>query len=92
MKLNEQVKEPILSVVSEKEYPSITSLRCEKHKITATLSDGRITSIPTAWFKRLRQASLEQLQNYEITPFGYGIHWPEIDEDISVKAFVEGLN
>jgi hypothetical protein len=35
---------------------------------------------------------LEQLQNFEITPFGYGIHWPKIDEDISVKAFVEGLN
>jgi len=76
----------------EKEYPSIVSLQCEKYKITATLSDGRITSIPTAWFKRLRQASLEQLQNFEIAFDGYDIHWPEIDEDISVKAFVEGLN
>lgn len=93
MKTQERAKEQkTAQTLSEKEYPSIISLQCEKHKITAALSDGRITSIPTAWFKRLRQASLEQLQNFEITPTGYGIHWPEIDEDISVKAFIEGLN
>lgn len=92
MKLTEQTKEQVSTMAKEKEYPSIVSLQCEKHKITATLSDGRITSIPTAWFKRLRQASLEQLQNFEIAFDGYDIHWPEIDEDISVKVFVEGLS
>ena len=87
----EQAKEQIPTIAKEKEYPAIISLQCEKNKITATLSDRRITSVPTAWFKSRWQASLDQLQNFEITPFGYGIHWPEIDEDISVKAFVEGL-
>jgi len=48
MKLTEQTKEQVSTMAKEKEYPSIVSLQCEKHKITATLSDGRITSIPTA--------------------------------------------
>jgi hypothetical protein len=51
MKIQERIKEQEVtqvSNISEKEYPSIISLQCEKHKITATLSDGRITSIPTA--------------------------------------------
>jgi hypothetical protein len=47
MKVQERAKEQI-SNNKEKEYPSIISLQCEKYKITATLSDGRITSIPTA--------------------------------------------
>jgi hypothetical protein len=62
----ESIKESFATAAHEKEYPAIIALQCEKHKITATLSDGRITSIPTAWFKRLRQATLEQLQNFEI--------------------------
>ncbi|KLL03534.1 MAG: hypothetical protein MRECE_14c014 [Mycoplasmataceae bacterium CE_OT135] len=75
-----------------RKYPAIKSLECRKHQITATLSDGRIISIPKAWFKRLREATEKQLNDFEITPSGYGIHWEELDEDISVKAFVEGIN
>ena len=84
-------KERIVHPV-EKDYPSITDLQCQEHQITATLSDGRIISIPTTWFKRLRKANINQLDNYEILPDGYGIAWPDLDEDISVKAFVEGIN
>ncbi|MBP6217387.1 MAG: DUF2442 domain-containing protein [Oligoflexales bacterium] len=47
-------------------------------------------SIPVAWFQRLEQANRKQLMNYEKSPSGYGVHWPEIDEDISIKAFVDG--
>jgi hypothetical protein len=41
-----------------------------------------------AWFARLRTATLDQLKNFEISPSGYGIHWPDMDEDISVRAFL----
>jgi len=51
-----------------RKYPDIKSLECQEHQIIATLSDGRIISIPTIWFKRLREA---QLKNFEITPSGY---------------------
>lgn len=77
---------------TEKDYPTITDLQCQEYQITATLSDGRIISIPTAWFKRLRKANINQLKEFEILPDGYGIHWPILDEDISVKSFVEGIN
>ena len=66
---------------------SIISLNVESNMLVATFSDGRIVSIPTVWFLRLRNASISQLNNFEISPSGYGIHWPDLDEDISVKAF-----
>jgi hypothetical protein len=47
-------------------YPAITGLECSKELITAHLDDGRIVSIPTAWFAGLRKATIEQLNNYQI--------------------------
>ena len=67
---------------------SILKLSVTTDMITANLSDGRIISIPVAWFARLRTATLDQLKNFEISPSGYGIHWPDVDEDISVRAFL----
>ena len=89
---NEKQTKRTITHPIEKDYPLITGLQCQEYQITATLSDGRIISIPTAWFKRLRKANLKQLENFEILPDGYGITWPDLDEDISVKAFVEGIN
>ena len=48
------------------------------------LEDGRSLSVPLEWFPRLRDASSEQRANYVLIGPGIGIHWPEIDEDISV--------
>jgi len=86
-------KIPLISpeIFYEKDYPEIMAVECQNQQLTATLSDGRIVSIPTVWFKRLREATSEQLKKLEILPDGYGITWPELDEDISVKAFVNGL-
>jgi len=91
MNVNETKQQPAF-LAKVKEYPAIFQLNCEKHRVTATLSDGRIITIPTAWFPRLRKANESQLQNFEIVDDGYDIHWPEIDEDISVKAFIDGLS
>jgi hypothetical protein len=67
---------------------SITKLKIESDMLIATISDGRIVSIPVVWFSRLRNATQSQLNNFEISPSGYGIHWPDIDEDISIKSFL----
>ncbi len=74
--------------VSNPDELSILKLTVTDEMLTATISDGRIISIPVAWFDRLRNGTLEQLQKFEISPSGYGIHWPDLDEDISVKAFL----
>ena len=67
---------------------SILSLSVSDIELTAEISDGRKVSIPLAWFPRLLQANQDQLKNYELSPDGYGAHWPDVDEDISVRAFV----
>jgi hypothetical protein len=67
---------------------SILKLSVENDMLVATISDGRIVSIPIVWFSRLRNASKNQLNNFEISPSGYGIHWPDLDEDISIKSFL----
>jgi hypothetical protein len=67
---------------------SIVKLSIENDALVATISDGRIVSVPIVWFSRLRDASQDKLNNFEISPSGYGIHWPDLDEDISIKSFL----
>ena len=55
-----------------------------------TLDDGRDLSIPLAWFPRLLRASPEQRQNWELIGRGEGVHWDELDEDISVAGLLAG--
>ena len=52
------------------------------------LSDGRMLGVPLTWFPRLLSASREQLANYELSPCG--LHWEELDEDISVAGLLAG--
>ena len=77
-----------LAITSSIEELSILELSVDENYLTAKISDGRTVSIPTAWFPKLRKASKGQLQNFELSPSNYGIHWPDIDEDISIKAFM----
>ncbi|HZX47768.1 MAG TPA: DUF2442 domain-containing protein, partial [Nitrospirota bacterium] len=59
--------------------------------ITAYLVDGRIISVPLAWSWRLSEATPEQRTHYEIIGDGQGIHWPDIDEDISAEGMLYGV-
>ena len=59
--------------------------------ITAYLIDGRVISVPLAWSWRLSEATPEQRAHYEIIGDGQGIHWPEIDEDISAEGMLYGV-
>jgi hypothetical protein len=52
------------------------------------LRDGRTLTVPLEWFPRLRDATPEQREQYEFSGRGYGIHWPELDEDISVPGLL----
>jgi len=57
--------------------------------LVVDLADGRRISVPLAWFPRLAGATPEELQDYEFIGGGIGIHWPQIDEDLSVAGFLE---
>jgi len=53
-----------------------------------TLSDGRVLGVPLVWFPRLLNATPEQRDAVDITPFG--LHWEDLDEDISIPALLDG--
>ena len=56
------------------------------------LTDGRIISVPIIWFPLLHEATAEQRERYEIGGGGLSLHWPEIDEDISVAGLLAGAD
>jgi hypothetical protein len=57
---------------------------------TVELMDGRSITTPLAWFPRLLHASQEERLKWQICGAGYGIHWPDIDEDISTEGLLRG--
>lgn len=71
--------------------PLIDSVEVTEAEITAHLTDGRTISVPLAWSWRLSEATPEQRRNYRIIGAGHGVHWPDVDEDISVRGMLEGV-
>ncbi len=55
-----------------------------------TLSDGRTITVPTAWYPRLAHATPAERRNWRLISGGDGIHWPDLDEDVSVEALLLG--
>ncbi|MEP7234648.1 MAG: DUF2442 domain-containing protein [Ignavibacteriota bacterium] len=64
-------------------------LKIGKDHLEVILEDGRIVFVPLAWYPRLLSASRKALKNFEWIGKGLGIHWPEIDEDLSVDGFLK---
>ena len=71
--------------------PRIQDLRVTDDEIVAHLADGRIISVPLAWSWRLSEATPAQRANFRIIGSGQGVHWPEVDEDISVEGMLHGV-
>ncbi len=65
--------------------PLIVTLEVTEDAIAARLADGRTVSVPLAWSWRLANATPLQRGQFEIIGTGEGVHWPEIDEDISAR-------
>jgi hypothetical protein len=59
--------------------------------ITAHLVDGRVISVPLAWSWRLSDATPAQRANWELIGDGHGVHWPDVDEDISAEGMLNGI-
>jgi hypothetical protein len=59
-------------------------------ELKALLADGRRISVPLTWFPRLLHATPEQRSRFELLGSGEGIHWPEVDEDLSVAGLLRG--
>ncbi len=71
--------------------PRIQEVRVTEDEIIAHLVDGRVISVPLAWSWRLSEATPAQRANFRLIGTGQGIHWPEVDEDISVEGMLHGV-
>lgn len=58
--------------------------------LSVSLKDGRTITVPLAWYPRLLAATPQQRSNWNVSGGGYGIHWPEIDEDLSTEGLLRG--
>ena len=74
----------------EKEIPKAEYVKITDDTLSIDLSDGRTISVPLEWFPRLVHATLEERNNWRLIGKGHGIHWDDIDEDISVKGLLAG--
>jgi len=68
----------------------VADVRCDNDSLTVDLMDGRTISVPLAWYPRLANATPDARAIWEVAGGGYGIHWPEIDEDLSTEGLLRG--
>jgi hypothetical protein len=73
------------------EMPRVTSVLLTDDAIIAALDDGRTISVPLAWSGRLGDATPARRANWRLIGSGHGIHWPDVDEDISVRGMLDGV-
>ncbi len=73
-----------------KSEPRAENVHCTEDELVIVLTDGRTLSVPLAWFPRLANASARQRSKYELLGDGGGIHWPMMDEDISISGLLMG--
>ena len=72
--------------------PELYSLQINDIELVVHLKDGRRVHVPIRRYPSLSNASNEELMNFEIIAGGEGIHWPDLDEDLSVKGFLQGVS
>ena len=68
----------------------VAGIEITEDTLSVALMDGRTISVPLAWYPRLFNATDAQRQNWQIAGGGYGIHWPDIDEDLSTEGLLRG--
>ena len=73
------------------ETPEATRVRVTDDALVVELRDGRTVSIPLKWYPRLAEGRPSERRNWELIGPGIGIHWPDLDEDISVEGVLLGL-
>jgi uncharacterized protein DUF2442 len=70
--------------------PNVETVAVTEDTLSVNLSDGRTIAVPLAWFPRLVHASQKERNNWRLIAKGHGIHWEDIDEDVSVEGLFAG--
>jgi len=79
-----------MSISEVEAVPLAMDVETSEDELTVSLADGRRISVPLVWFPRLLNASTDERAEYRLIGGGEGIHWPRIDEDISVAGLLRG--
>jgi hypothetical protein len=79
-----------MTILDEKTGARVQDVSFGADAVTVSLADGRKISAPLAWFPRLLNATPQQRQNWTLAAGGHGIHWPDIDEDLSIEGLLRG--
>lgn len=74
--------------ISAPDQPRAQSVDFVAGELVVHLEDGRTVAVPLEWFPKLRDASPEALSDWRLIGRGVGIHWPKLDEDLSVRALL----
>jgi hypothetical protein len=78
------------SSLVEIETALATQVRVTNDALSVELSDGRTVTVPLAWFPRLCHGTAKERKNWRLIAGGRGVHWPDIDEDISIAGLLLG--
>ena len=78
------------SLITEIEIANVIDLTVSSDTLTVRLDDGRVISTPISWYPRLLHATDSERSNYRLIGNGAGIHWPDLDEDISIQGLIAG--
>src|SRR5688572_33439774 len=68
----------------------VADVKFTKDTLSVALHDGRTITVPLAWYPRLLRATASQRKNWRVAGGGYGIHWADIDEDLSTEGLLRG--
>ena len=68
----------------------ITEVVINDDTLSVDLEDGRTIAVPIGWYPRLAHGTPQERSNWQISGAGYGIHWPDLDEDIGVEGLLRG--
>jgi hypothetical protein len=80
-----------MSILAVETEPAASDVTVTADELIVSLVDGRRLSAPLAWYPRLLHASIEERNEWELIGDGEGIHWPRIDEDLSVSGILRGV-
>ncbi|WP_083272847.1 DUF2442 domain-containing protein [Alteromonas confluentis] len=79
-----------MATLAVEHHPQALAVSFDDSSLIVDLIDGRTISVPLSWFPVLSQASESQLKEWELLGDGEGIHWPQLDEDLSVSGLLAG--
>lgn len=80
-----------MSTLELKAGERVRDVHFSEDALSVDLADGRTITVPLVWYPRLLHATPEQRTNWRISGAGYGIHWPDVDEDLSSEGLLRGI-